>query len=71
MSMKNSSDTIGNRTRDLPSCSAVPQLTAASRAPVYDCIMYILYFNISYIQPNWDVEFENHCSDLIHPFLDA
>ena len=24
MSMKNSSDTIGNRTRDLPACSAVP-----------------------------------------------
>jgi len=27
MSMKNSSDTIGNRTRDLPACSAVPHLT--------------------------------------------
>ena len=26
--MKNSSDTIGNRTRDLPTCSAVPQPTA-------------------------------------------
>ena len=26
--MKNSNDTIGNRTRDLPSCSAVPQPTA-------------------------------------------
>jgi hypothetical protein len=25
MSMKKSSDTIGNRTRDLPVCSAVPQ----------------------------------------------
>jgi hypothetical protein len=25
MSMKNSSDTIGNRTRDLPARSAVPQ----------------------------------------------
>jgi len=33
MSMKNSSDTIGNRTRDLPSWSAVPQLTALPRAP--------------------------------------
>jgi len=32
--MKNSNDTIGNRTRDLPTCSAVPQLTALSRAPV-------------------------------------
>jgi hypothetical protein len=27
MSMKNSRDTIGNRTRDLPACSAVPQPT--------------------------------------------
>ena len=26
--MKNSNDTIGNRTRDLPTCSAVPQPTA-------------------------------------------
>jgi hypothetical protein len=25
MSMKNSNDTIGNRSRDLPSCSTVPQ----------------------------------------------
>ena len=31
--MKNSSDTIGNRTRDLPACSAVPQPTAPPRAP--------------------------------------
>jgi len=29
--MKNSSDTIGNRTRDLPVCSAVPQPTASPR----------------------------------------
>ena len=28
MAMKNSSNTIGNRTRDLPACSAVPQATA-------------------------------------------
>jgi hypothetical protein len=27
MSMENSNDTIGNRTRDLPTCSAVPQPT--------------------------------------------
>ena len=33
MSMKKSSDTIGNRTRDLPACSAVPQPTALPRAP--------------------------------------
>jgi hypothetical protein len=33
MLMKNSNDSIGNRTRDLPNCSAVPQPTAPSRAP--------------------------------------
>jgi hypothetical protein len=31
--MKTSNDTIGNRTRDLPACSAVPRPTAPSRAP--------------------------------------
>jgi hypothetical protein len=31
--MKNSSDTNGNRTRDLPTCSAVPQPTAPPRTP--------------------------------------
>ena len=33
MSMKNSKDTIWNRTRDLPTCSAVPQPTAPPRTP--------------------------------------
>jgi len=34
MSMKNSNDTIGNRTRNLPACSAVPQPSAPPRAPI-------------------------------------
>jgi hypothetical protein len=33
ISIKNSNDTIGNRTRDLPACSAVPQPTEPPRAP--------------------------------------
>ena len=33
MSIKNSNDTIGNRTRDPPACSAVPQSTAPPRVP--------------------------------------
>ena len=36
MSIKNSNDTIGNRTRDLPACSAVPQPTAPPRTPPRD-----------------------------------
>ena len=35
MSMKNSIDNIGNRTRDLPTCSAVQEPTALPRAPMY------------------------------------
>jgi len=34
MSMKNSNDTIGNQTHDLPACSAVPQPTALLCAPL-------------------------------------
>jgi hypothetical protein len=37
MSMKNSKDTIGNRTRDLPACSAVPQPTAPPGVPNKIC----------------------------------
>ena len=33
MSMETSHDAIGSRTRDLPAFSAVPQPTAAPRAP--------------------------------------
>jgi hypothetical protein len=37
ISMKNPNDTIGNRTRDLPTCSTMPQPTALPRAPTH-CI---------------------------------
>ena len=40
--MKNSSDTIGNRTRDLSTCSTVPQPTAQPRAPFMFGKLYIL-----------------------------
>ena len=33
VSMKNSNDTLGNRTHDLPACSAVPQLNVPPHAP--------------------------------------
>jgi hypothetical protein len=42
MSMKNSNDTIGNRTRDFPACTAVPQPTAPPRAPVL--LLILPYF---------------------------
>jgi len=34
--MKNSNDTIGNRTRDSPACGTVPQPTPPPRAPNRD-----------------------------------
>ena len=41
--MRNTSDTIGNRTRDLPACSAVPQPTAPPRTPP-ELIQEIFFF---------------------------
>jgi hypothetical protein len=56
MSIKNSTEVIGNRTRDLLACSAVPQPTAPSRAPVVPRIiqiyMHIFYTNIEISNPN-------------------
>jgi len=40
--MKNSDDTIGDGTRDLPACSAVPQSTAPLHAPPWNCPMAVL-----------------------------
>jgi len=34
MSIKNSNETIDNRTRDFPACSAVPQQTAPARVRI-------------------------------------
>ena len=47
--MKNSNDTIGNRTRDLPACSAVPQPTAPPRAPAVKGILVIKEQQMCYI----------------------
>jgi len=48
--MKNSNDTIGNRTRDLPACSAVPQPTAPPRAPLAYVLHCIYIASSSVIQ---------------------
>jgi hypothetical protein len=45
MSMKNSNDTIGDRTRDPPTCSAVPQPTVPPRAPTL--LKYAMTFSSS------------------------
>jgi hypothetical protein len=51
MSMKNSNDTIGNRTRDLPACSAVPQPTAPPRAPLKVAYKYEIDLGRLHLQP--------------------
>jgi len=43
MSMKNSNDTIGNRTRDLLTCSAVSQPTALPRVPNIYIVRIFIY----------------------------
>jgi hypothetical protein len=51
MSMKNSNDTIGNRTRDHPPCSAVPQPTAPPHASNINFIyIKIKYYSIAGFQ---------------------
>jgi hypothetical protein len=40
--MKNSSDTIGNRTRNSPAFSAVPQPTAPPRTPSLHNSLYLI-----------------------------
>jgi len=56
--MKNSNDTIGNRTRDLLTCSAVPQPTPLPRAPAWPCttskqtqIFSAIFFPVHHAQP--------------------
>ena len=46
---KKSIDTIGNRTRDLPACSSVPQPTALPCAPIH---IYIYIYIYIYIRRN-------------------
>jgi len=46
MSIKNSSETIGNRTRDFPTCSAVPQPTAPPAACLLVFFLLSLEMNL-------------------------
>jgi len=47
--MKNSSDTIGKRNRDLPACSAVRQPTAPSHAPYRKLMQTDITYEYTYI----------------------
>jgi hypothetical protein len=62
--MKNSSDTTGNRTRDLPTCSAVPQLR--HRVATYSYVVWLrnhrtlgVYKSIGQTQDNFIDNIDN------------
>ena len=63
MSMKISSYTIGNRTRGLPTCSAVPQATALPRARKYvgvvSCICKKVKFVVQFVMKIMYVYFQH------------
>jgi hypothetical protein len=63
MSMKNSSDTIGNRTRDLPTCSAVPQPIAPPAA--CPCLLISrITINMQYLQNCFLFQYETEQTKL-------
>ena len=57
--MKNFSDTIGNRTRDLPTCIAVPQPTAPPRAPYIYIYIYIYIYLFIYLSVRHNTDLQN------------
>jgi hypothetical protein len=54
VSMKNSNDTIGSRTRDLSACSAVPQPTASPRNISVDIIICNVVIMLSNESKNFE-----------------
>jgi len=48
--MKNSMDIIGNRTRYLAACSAVPQPTAPPHAPLLDILAAKFYVKLDFVE---------------------
>ena len=50
--MKNSSDTVGNQTRNLLACSTFPQPTASPHAPEQK--LYFLEFAYHFVGLQWD-----------------
>ena len=67
MSIKNSNDTIGNRTRNLPVCSVVPQTTATPSAPFVEVDIPCYIVNISIHRPTKPkVIIFKRCSCFLH-----
>jgi hypothetical protein len=67
MSIKKSNDTIGNRTRDHPVCSAVSQLSAPPRAVKYEMCFLLTFVNLTenctqklFLQPIQQFDIQAH-----------
>ena len=68
--IKNSNDTIGNQTRDLPACSAAPQLTVPPRAPRTENEGQKLYMDCSSTELfDLDTKTEKKCCGVLIPNL--
>jgi hypothetical protein len=71
MSMKNSNDTIGNRSRDLPVCSAVPQPLRhrvphilVSRLQIYFSARFVILCHNARLTPKSDVHGSVHIGNV-------
>jgi hypothetical protein len=60
--MKNPSYPIGNRTRDLPACSTLPQPTVPPRAPIFRVVKQYS----TYVRQDWRWE---HNGQYVHQLL--
>ena len=61
--MKNSNDTIENRTRDLPACSAVRQPTAPQIAPLISILIKNNIWGTGFLCHLW---YENVANEDLH-----
>ena len=61
--MKNCNDTIGNRTRDLPACSTVPQPAAPPIAPTDFAVTF--YKCMGHVFLNYCFLLRGACSDRV------
>jgi len=49
MSVKNANDTFGNRTQDLPACSAVPQQAEPLHTLTVNVVYLVIHISIAFV----------------------
>ena len=63
--MKNSNDNIGNRTRDVPACSAVTQPNAPQRDP--GLYVQVIILNLAVSVPSTRLSIVSEVTDVLSP----